>query len=92
MNAEALIRNIKRADDIKKQKKKIKAKPIIDKSDLSSGDEVTDVYDNSLLKGQKRFGDVIYHTKPVVSIGKRETILLDNDKMVNEINKRIRKT
>jgi hypothetical protein len=92
MNAEALIRKIKRAADIKEQKKKTKGKPVIDQSDLSSDEEGSEVYDNALLKGQKRFGNVIYHTEPAVHISKRETILLDNDKMVSEINKRIRKT
>src|SRR5690606_14370634 len=92
MNAEALIRKIKRAADIKEQKKKSKGKHVIDESDLSSSDEGPEVYDNALLKGQKRFGNVIYHTEPSVHVGKRETILLDNDKMVSEINKRIRKT
>lgn len=92
MNAEALIRKIKRAADIKEQKKKTKGKPVIDQSDLSSDDEGSEVYDNALLKGQRRFGNVIYHTEPAVHISKRETILLDNDKMVSEINKRIRKT
>lgn len=92
MNAEALIRKIKRAADIKEQKKKTKGKPVIDQSDLSWDEEGSEVYDNALLKGQKRFGNVIYHTEPVVHLSKRETILLDNDKMVSEINKRIRKT
>lgn len=92
MNAEALIRKINRAAEQKNYKKKLKTKPVIDQSDLSSDDEGSEVYDNALLKGQRRFGNVIYHTEPAVHISKRETILLDNDKMVSEINKRIRKT
>lgn len=91
MNAEALIRKIKRAAEEKEYKKKSRAKPLMDGID-SSDEENPEVYDNALLKGQRKFGNVVYHTEPLVHVGKRETILLDNDKMVSEINRRIRKT
>lgn len=92
MNAEALIRKINLAAEKKRDKKKMKNKPVIDESDLRSSDEIPEVYNNALLKGQRKFGNIIYHTEPSVHDGKRQTILLDNDKMVSEINKRIRKT
>lgn len=91
MNAEALIRKIKRAAEEKEYRKKSRAKPVMDGID-SGNEESSEVYDNALLKGQRKFGNVVYHTEPSVHVGRRETILLDNDKMVSEINKRIRKT